>query len=172
MVNKTAVVVCGRFNPPTKGHYYLISSAEKYAAENGFDFWLLPTRSEGNERNPLPHKLKIEILKELFPMVNIVDDSYVKHLYDLVEMLRCYGYNHFIGIGDEERRSYYEGVEDLEYISLGDRTNQQEGLLAISATKVRESAIQGNVEKYLSMMPEQMSLKRLDECYNKIREYS
>lgn len=172
MVNKTAVVVVGRFNPPTKGHQYLINYAKDYAKENGYDFYLLPTRTQGNAKNPIPHKDKLVLLKELFPDVNIVDDSYVHHLHDLIEMLKCYGYEHFVGIGDEERRNYYERIENLDYISLGERKEDSIGILAISATKAREAAKYGDIDGFLSYMPKELSLKRLDEVYNKIREFN
>lgn len=172
MSSKTAVVVCGRFNPLTKGHCYLIKTAKNYAEDNGYDLYVLPTRTEGNARNPIPYKDKMSIVREMFPDVNFIEDSYIHHLHDLVEMLKCYSYENFIGFGDEERRALYESIPNMTYFSLGSREEDGDGLMGISATKAREYARNGDVQNYLKMMPENMSLKRLDEVYNKIREYN
>ena len=113
----------------------------------------------------------MSIVREMFPDVNFIEDSYIHHLHDLIEMLKCYSYESFVGFGDEERRSLYESIPNMAYFSLGNREEDGMGLMGISATKAREFARNGDVQGYLSMMPENMSLKRLDECYNKIREF-
>ena len=48
-----AVVVFGRFNPPTTGHEKLLKSANTEASRTGADLRIYPSRSVDAKKNPL-----------------------------------------------------------------------------------------------------------------------
>ena len=59
------VFTFGRFNPPTVGHEKLIKKVEKVAA--GDNFYIYPSWSENPKKDPLPHKVKYEWMRKIFP---------------------------------------------------------------------------------------------------------
>ena len=165
-----AVVVIGRFNPLTKGHCWMIDTAIQYAERVGASMFLLPTRSEGNERNPIDYNSKLKYISSIYKdKCNIVSNSNIKTLFNLIDYLKENGYNEFIGFGDEERKELYERA-GIKFISMGDRKDVSEGILSISGTKVRKLCEEGRFNDYLSCMPLKMPLKYINEIYRKIRK--
>lgn len=166
---KTAVVICGRFNPFTIGHKWLIDTALQFAEKNNYDFFLLPTKTENNKNNPIPYKLKIKYIKSLYNNVNIITDKNITNLFNLVDYLKENGYNNFIGFGDEERRTYYERIgQEMIYYSLGVRNSSSNDLLGISATKARQYARKNQFEEFKKCIPS-MKKEYIIEMFNYIK---
>lgn len=165
-----AIVCVGRFNPITKGHCWMIESAINESERVGAPMFLLPTRSEGDERNPIDYESKIKYIKALFDnKCHIINDKDIKTLYNLLDWLKEQGYDEFIGFGDEERRELYERA-GIYYHSMGDRKDISEGILSISGTKVRQLCKDGHFSAYLDCMPKKLPLKYINEIYRKIRK--
>lgn len=167
---KTAVVICGRFNPFTIGHEWLITTALNYAKKNRHDFFLLPTKTEDNKKNPLPFDLKIKYIEYLFPNINLVKDEKIRNLFDLIDYLKLQGYTNFVGFGDEERRKYYEKTcNEMIYNSLGMRGTNRNDLLGMSATKARTFVKENDFRKFESCIPKQMKKEYVVEMFNYIK---
>ncbi len=68
-------VAFGRFNPPHIGHEKLLKTIKQTAGKG--EYVIYPSRSEGNDRNPIDAKDKIELMKSMFPDYSerIVDDD-------------------------------------------------------------------------------------------------
>ena len=62
-----AVVVFGRFNPPTTGHQKLLDAASSEAKRQGADLRIYPSRSQDAKKNPLQPGAKIEYMAKMFP---------------------------------------------------------------------------------------------------------
>lgn len=169
---KTAVVICGRFNPFTIGHEWLISTALKFSKNNNYDFFLLPTKTENDKNNPIPFKEKIKYIKSLYKeTVNIVLDENIKHLFNLVDYLKEQGYDTFIGFGDNERRTYYESIgQEMTYYSLGIRKSNRKDLLGISGTKARNFAKENNFEEFEKCIPKKLKKEYIIEMFNYIKD--
>ena len=81
-----AVIVFGRFNPPTTGHEKLIKSASDEAARAKFDLRIYPSRSVDSKKNPLQPGAKIEYMKKMFSDYedSIKDDPNAKTIFDVL----------------------------------------------------------------------------------------
>ena len=78
-----AVVVFGRFNPPTTGHEKLLKSANSEAERLGFDLRVYPSRTVDAKKNPLQPGTKIEYMQKMFPDYadSIKDDPNAKTIF-------------------------------------------------------------------------------------------
>ena len=68
-------VAFGRFNPPHIGHEKLLQTIKQTAGKG--EYVIYPSRSEGDDRNPIGANDKIELMKSMFPDYSerIVDDD-------------------------------------------------------------------------------------------------
>ena len=62
---KRAVFTFGRFNPPTIGHEKLIKAVAKEAGSD--DWFIIPSQTAGEKKNPLPYDVKTKYMKLMFP---------------------------------------------------------------------------------------------------------
>ena len=62
---KTAVMAFGRFNPVTTGHEKLMHKVHDTAKKVGGEAHIIASHSEGDARNPIPHKKKLEYIKKV-----------------------------------------------------------------------------------------------------------
>ena len=65
-MNDTVVFSIGRFNPPTKGHFFLFDRMKKEAKEREADLVVFVTDSHDIKRNPLYISDKLYYLKNMF----------------------------------------------------------------------------------------------------------
>jgi hypothetical protein len=108
--------------------------------------------------NPLPVGTKVEILRKMYPSTGVTFiDTTVEgcpQLFNIVDALRSAGYEDItMGVGSD-RVSTFEKVfkGSLKVESLGERTVNSANMSAraMSGTKMREAAISGNKEAFLS----------------------
>ena len=67
--DKGAVFSFGRFNPPTIGHKKLLDSARQVAGDG--DMRVYPSRSNDPKKNPLEPGQKTELMRKMFPDLDI-----------------------------------------------------------------------------------------------------
>src|SRR5665213_2344900 len=72
--NNKVVMAFGRFQPIHKGHAQVINKVIAHAKKIGAEHQIYASRSEGDKKNPIPYKEKVNHLRSLFPEANIVDD--------------------------------------------------------------------------------------------------
>lgn len=108
--------------------------------------------------NPLPVGTKVEILRKMYPSsgVTFIDTTVegCPQLFNVVDALRSAGYGDItMGVGSD-RVSTFEKVfkDSLKVVSLGERTVNAANMSAkaMSGTKMREAAVSGNKEAFLS----------------------
>ena len=89
---EVVTVVFGKFNPPTKAHQKVLSAAKQTAS--GGNFYIFPSRTEDQKKNPLPPDLKIDYMKEMYPEYaeNIIDSDEFKTIFDVLIFLNQEGY--------------------------------------------------------------------------------
>ena len=114
--------------------------------------------STDENENPLPVGTKVEILRKMYPSSGVIFiDTTVEEcpqLFNVVDKLRSSGYDDItMGVGSDRVSTFQKVFKDsLKVESLGERTVNAANMTAtaMSGTKMREAAISGNKEAFLS----------------------
>jgi len=115
-VSDDAFTVFGRHNPPHMGHGLVLDHASKLAESIGdkapADQKFYTSHSQDPKKNPLPHKMKLKFLKEMFPnhADKWDDDENVRTVLGAATKAHDQGYKNFHFVGGADRK---QGMEDL-----------------------------------------------------------
>lgn len=165
---KSVVFSFGRMNPPTVGHEKLVDKIQAVARANKADAKLFLSRTEGNDKNPLPYKEKIKLAKMAFP--GVVQDTpagiYPAGFIGLLKMLEDKYDKVIIVVGSDRLPNIkalankYNGseykFEEIEVVSAGERDPDEEGVGGMSASKMRAAAKAGDLVKFKSGLPDRL----------------
>jgi hypothetical protein len=165
---KKVVFIFGRFQVPTKGHAEMIHYGAQYARSKGAEFRVYTSKSQDPKKNPLPYKIKVAFLKQLFPGINVVDDPQATTAFAICKKLSEEGYDDVVMItgGDrvaEFKRSIGKYVlprNDPKFdpkknygFSHFDVINSGERKAGISGTDMRKFIKAGKFDKFMSVSP-------------------
>lgn len=157
-VERHAVVVPGRFQPPTAGgHEMMIRKAEAHADSIGAETHVVASHSEGTSKNPIPLNDKTKYLKKIAKKGTIVSSYSKEHpsIYHYLSHLHKQGVKHVTIMAGEDRVKEYENVKkyngkkgahgifdfkSIKVVSAGHRDPDAEGSEGISGTKIRDLA--------------------------------
>ena len=161
-----AVIVFGRFNPPTTGHEKLIKSASDEAARAKFDLRVYPSRSVDSKKNPLQPGAKIEYMRKMFPDYeeSIKDDPNAKTIFDVLIACANLEYKAVTIVVGQDRLAEFQGLaqkyngdlydfEEIKVISAGARDADSEGLEGMSASKMRDAAAKDDFKVFAKGIP-------------------
>ena len=171
----------GRFNPPTVGHGKLLAKVASIAT--GSDYKIYASKSNDANKNPLQYSEKIKVMRKMFPKHgrNTVDDKSTSVLHAAAS-LYSQGYTKAKLVVGSDRvnemsslLNKYNGVKaahglydfdgGIEVVSAGDRDPDAEGVSGMSASKMRQAAIDGDFKSFSKGLPkefgEDMSLFNL-----------
>ena len=161
-----AVVVFGRFNPPTTGHEKLLKSASTEASRTGADLRIYPSRSVDAKKNPLQPGTKIEYMQKMFPdfAEDIKDDPNAKTIYDVLIACQNLAYKSVTIVVGQDRLAEFQGLaqkyngdlydfEEIKVISAGQRDADAEGLEGMSASKMRDAAAKDDFKAFAKGIP-------------------
>ena len=161
-----AVVVFGRFNPPTTGHEKLLKSANSEAARLNFDLRIYPSRSVDAKKNPLQPGTKIEYMQKMFPDYAdmIRDDPNAKTIFDVLIACANLDYKAVTIVVGQDRLAEFQGLaqkyngdlydfEEIKVISAGARDADAEGLEGMSASKMRDAAAKDDFKAFAKGIP-------------------
>ena len=115
-VSDDAFSVFGRHNPPHLGHGLVLDHASKLAEGIGdnapADQKFYTSHSQDPKKNPLPHPLKLDFLKKMFPKHadKWDDDENVRTVLGAATKAGNQGYKNFHFVGGADRK---QGMEDL-----------------------------------------------------------
>ena len=115
-VSDDAFAVFGRHNPPHLGHGLVLDHASKLAEGIGdkapADQKFYTSHSQDPKKNPLPHPMKLDFLKQMFPKHadKWDDDDNVRTILDSATKAGNQGYKNFHFVGGGNRK---QGMEDL-----------------------------------------------------------
>ena len=147
-------VAFGRFNPPHIGHEKLLKTIKQTAGKG--EYVIYPSRSEGNDRNPIDAKDKIELMKSMFPDYSerIVDDDTKRTIFDVLkDVYKTCATNVNVVVGADRYKEFNkiannwngeEGFWDFERVKVvnaGERDAESHGVEGASASKMRDAAI-------------------------------
>ena len=165
---KKVVFIFGRFQVPTKGHAEMIHYGAQYAHSRGAEFRVYTSKSQDPKKNPLPYKLKVAFLRQLFPGINIVDDPNATTAFAICKSLSEQGYDDVTMItgGDrvaEFKRSigrYVVPRNDPKFdpkknygFTHFDVINSGERKAGISGTDMRKYIKAGKFDKFMTVAP-------------------
>jgi hypothetical protein len=164
----------GRMNPPTIGHAKLIGKILEISKKVGGDPRFYPSHSQGSSNNPIPYKIKVQILRKLFPQVHIVDDPKAVTAFHIAKTISDQGYRNIIMVVGSDRveefrttigkyvkprsskdfdsKKHY-GFDSFKVISAGERDPEARGIEGISASKLRSFAADNNFDKFSRGVP-------------------
>ena len=161
-----AVVVFGRFNPPTTGHEKLLKSAASEASRTGADLRIYPSRTVDAKKNPLQPGTKIEYMQKMFPDYenDIKDDPNAKTIFDVLVACNNLAYKSVTIVVGQDRLAEFQGLaqkyngelyefEEIKVISAGSRDADAEGLEGMSASKMRDAAAKDDFKAFAKGIP-------------------
>jgi len=108
--------------------------------------------------NPLPVDLKVATLKKMYPdsPVTFIDTTAERcpQLFNILDVLKSAGYTDItMGVGSDRVETFTKVLKSsgVSVVSLGERSVNSTNMTAkaMSGTKMREAAIEGNKEKFL-----------------------
>jgi nicotinamide mononucleotide adenylyltransferase len=115
--DKKAIVIVGRFQPPTAGHFKLINEARKQIRENkSLDLYAKPImviiNGEKTSKDKLVNPLTVEERKffiENSGKAHGVDILHAKNAFDAFNQVRKHGYEpYMIGAGSDRLQGYLD----------------------------------------------------------------
>ena len=161
-----AVIVFGRFNPPTVGHQKLLDKAAAEADRLGFDLKIYPSRTVDAKKNPLQPGAKIEYMKKMFPDYEegIKDDPNARTIFNVLEACFNLGYKAVTIVVGQDRLSEFQSLaqkyngdlydfEELSVISAGARDPDSEGIEGMSASKMRDAVAKDDFKAFAKGIP-------------------
>ena len=170
-----------RMNPPTAGHEALINKVKEEADKQGADHLINVSHSQDPEKNPLSKEQKLAHLREMFPKTNFGSTSEEEpNLIDHLKKLNKAGHKHLTLVAGSDRvpemqklLDNYNGKEynfdKINVVSSGDRDPDAEGTAGMSATKMRDHAINDRFDEFASGLPSKTKPEQAKRIFNDVR---
>jgi|694.fasta_scaffold67515_3 nicotinic acid mononucleotide adenylyltransferase len=179
--NKTAVLSWGRFNPPTIGHEVVFKFGSDLAKQSKADFFIIPTKTTDKEKNPLTIQEKITYINKIFPEYtnNVINSSQINTIIEAAKYFSNKGYKNLKLVVGSDRKEQFEILNKynnkdysfnlIEIVSAGERLDEGEGAASMSASKMREAAIQGDIDAFMKGVAGRLELEEGIQLMNLIR---
>ena len=185
---KTAVFTYGRFNPPTTGHAKLFNKLAELSDKFNTTGFIVPSHTVDNKKNPLEYNEKVKIIKEMIadePRLTINGNGAT--LIQILQELQNRGYTNIIQLAGDDRIDDYKNLvnrlngkpdktgnipfqfENYQVESAGFRDPDSEGIEGMSASKLREFAINGDLGSFINGMSKKVNKQTAINAYNLIR---
>ena len=180
---KTAVATFGRMNPPSIGHVKLAKKILSEAKKHRGEPYICLSPTQNAKKDPLgPERKLYYVEKTIGPHIHIdVKPTVFEALSDLYSK----GFKKLVFVVGSDRLSkfskwisQYNGVEgkahgfydftDIDFVSSGDRDPDAEGAAGMSASKLREFAVSGDIDSFKKGT--KLSVKDTKSMYNEIRK--
>ena len=158
---EVVTVVFGKFNPPTKSHLAVFKTAKQ--TSSGENFYIFPSRTQDNKKNPLEPDLKIAYMMEMFPEYadNIIDSDEFHTIFDVLVFLNEEGYNSINIVCGAERVSEIDNLarknngqlyefSAINVISAGAKDADSE---TESSAMARKSAAENDYDSFKRTLP-------------------
>ena len=184
----TAIFTFGRFNPPTVGHEKLVVAVANVARREGGDYFVYPSHSQDSKKNPLDQTTKIRYMKKMFSKhktniisstgrnaLEIASELHDKEYTNLVMVVGSDRVKDFQSLldrynGDENKAHGFYDFNSIKVVSAGERDPDAEGVSGMSASKMREAAVEGDYKTFRKGTPSSLSDKDTKLMFNDIRK--
>ena len=153
-VKDSVVFTFGRMNPPTVGHGKLIDKVLSVAKSSGAKPIIYPSKTEDDNKNPLPFKMKVKVLKDVYGSIVDTDRS-VKNPFDVLDQLDDKNVSNVTFVVGSDRVKEFKknmsshikknlsNIKDFSVVSAGERDPDASGVSGMSGSKMR-SFVQKN----------------------------
>ena len=180
---KGAVVVVGRFNPPSKNHQQLLKAGFAQAKRRGYEYRIYPSRIQDSSSNPLNPTVKISYMRSMFPDYAdyIVDSEEAKTIFDILESLYSDGYNDVTLVVGQERLGEFQSLvhkaegqgyefSNLEVITAGVKDPDSEVESPGSSALMKAAVAMNDFYKFEAGLPAEMDSEEKKELFDTLRK--
>jgi hypothetical protein len=180
---KEVTFVFGRFNPPTIGHEKLFDQTKKLARSGTYRIY--GSKSVDAKKNPLQFKDKVKFIRKMFPKHarQVMADKDVRNVLDIAVKLYDQGFTKVQMVagsdrvkefevllnkynGEKSRHGFYEFQGMIKVLSAGERDPDAEGVSGMSASKMRQAAVDGKLQIFAKGVPARF---HPTDLYNAVR---
>lgn len=162
---KSIVYTFGRMNPPTTGHLRLISKVVETAKEHHADHIVYLSQTHKAPTDPIEWFFKRRVCESAFRGVNISQDTSIKNPYIALEHLARDYDDIILVVGSDQTTEFEKRFTpyadmwgtNFSVVSAGQRIVESEGVEGMSASKMRQYAIEGNKEKFFQGLPDSLN---------------
>ncbi len=174
---KSIVFTFGRMNPPTRGHERLVTTVVETARATGAEHVVYLSQTHRAPTDPLEWSFKRRVCEAAFPGVNLSKDLSIRNPYIALESLKEDFDTITMVVGSDQVAEFEKrfmpvaehwGI-NFNVISAGERIAESRGIAGLSATKMREWALQGKKEKFLEGLPKAINSNVKELVYNNTR---
>ena len=184
----TAIFTFGRFNPPTLGHEKLVIAVANVARREGGEYFVYPSHTQDPKKNPLDQTTKVKYMKKMFSKhkENIITST-AKNALEVASELQDKGYTNLVMVvgsdrvkdfqnlldrynGDETKAHGFYDFDTIKVVSAGERDPDAEGVSGMSASKMREAAVEGDYKTFRKGIPSSLNDKDTKKMFNDIRK--
>ena len=169
----TAVMAFGRMNPPTIGHAKLVDAIKSQPG----DPFIFLSQSQKPKTDPLSFQDKLRYAKFFFPNVTIGNPE-VKTIIQALQKVESLGYQQLIYVAGSDRLQSFEELlnkyngkdytfKSIKVVSAGERDPDADGAEGMSASKMRQAAVDNDLESFKQGVPEP---KLADEMFAAVRQ--
>ena len=184
----TAIFTFGRFNPPTLGHEKLVIAVANVARREGGEYFVYPSHSQDPKKNPLDQTTRVKYMKKMFPKhkeniitstgktaLEIASELHDKKYTNLVMVVGSDRVKEFQSMldrynGDENKAHGFYDFDTIKVVSAGERDPDAEGVSGMSASKMRQSAVEGDFKTFRKGIPSSLNDKDTKKMFNDIRK--
>lgn len=163
-MSSTAVIAFGRMNPMTIGHEKLVNKVKEIAADKQAKPLIYLSHTQDRKKNPLNYMMKVNYALQAFG--DCVQISNARNAIDVAKQLDG-KYDSIIFVGDKERSEQFQKLlndyngkeynfDTITTVNAGDRTDEQDFIDSMSATKMRQYAINNEVEAFRKGLPDKI----------------
>ena len=177
---RTAVVAYGRMNPPTIGHQKLVDKIKSLPG----DHYVFLSQSQKPKTDPLTFEDKLRYAKFFFPNVTVGHPE-VKTIIQALQKLEQLGYENVVYVAGSDRVQAFEDLlnkyngqadksgnipysfKSIKIVSAGERDPDADGAEGMSASKMRQAAVDNDLESFKQGVPQQ---EVADEMFAAVRQ--
>lgn len=165
-------------NPPTKGHERLVSKVVETAKAIGGDHIVYLSQTHRSPTDPLDWNFKRRVCESAFRGVNISKDITIRNPFIALESLAKDYDSIMMVVGSDQAEEFTKrftpytdkwGIS-FEVIFAGQRIVESEGVEGMSATKLRQYAMDGNKELFFLGLPGSLSESIKKLVYTNVRK--
>ena len=192
--NNSVVFSFGRFNPPTIGHEQLINIVNQVASKNLITrSYIIPTGTQNTKKDPLFLHEKINILNHMVPsdveVMNMTEFE-GRTWFDIMTNFYKEGVQKVIQVAGSDRIREFQSLYDryngnpdtkgnllynfpegaYEIVSSGQRDPDSADVEGMSASKLRQLALQGFEDKFKAGMSDSVPDDLKVKTFRDIRE--
>jgi len=166
-MSKSVAISFGRLNPPTLGHEHLVRKLLTVARGKSAKPILYLSHTQNPKKDPLSYDQKIKYAKAAFG--KIVRKTTAKNIIQIAKELETEKFTDLILVVGSDRVSEFTKLlstynhkefnfNSIDVVSAGERDPDAEGIMGMSASKMRSFAKAGKINDFIGGAPTSMSL--------------